>query len=787
MAAPTTTDETDPDATADAEAPYAEPDGPPDRDDDDVLEELRDRRTDAQRAWKDIREEGRKDVMCVAGDVWAAMDPDGLRQRQEASRPSIAPDELGQYINQVGNDVRQNKRSIKATPISGGADKKSADFIQGRLRQIEYRSNAQRDVYSPIFEDALQRSYGFGRFVAKRVSDTSRSMELWIEAFPNPDVVLPDPDGAMLAPDCSKIEWCFILDASRTRKQFKREFPTAQVVDFTDEHARLAPDWIKGDNITLAEYWVIERVSRRVVFLKTDPAKGLFWKDLPTKPADDAIDYEFTVDVPYVCQYLTNGVELLAKKGQKKRTPWPGKSIPIFSCFGKVLYVQGASGTQRRILSMVRLPRQPVMYYSYVRSCQAETIGGVPRATWVGYEGQFRGHEVDWQKASHEPVPFLTARPFTEATGNTLLPLPVRQSWDPPLQNLEMAAEGARRSIQAAMGTSPLPTEAQRVNQKSGKALDRIESSGQKGTYHFVDHLDGMVTRVGQLGAELIPFYDDTMGDVMIRNGKDEAVSQRINDPNDPNAVMVSPDHVHDITISVGPYAADEREASSDFADTIVGNQNLLNTVGPQKAAELTALAIRLKAVGPIGDEMADIISPREQDGAAPPTPQQVKALTAQGQQLQQENQQLQQAIQTDQAKQQATLEKAKIDAAASLQKADKDAQLAIELQRMKDATSIAVAKIAASAKGGIIEQEAANEALALMEEQAHEVGLTAMDQQHERDMAAQQHQQALEQGETAHAQALEANQQQGEMSTEQAEAQRAHAAEMAQAAPAES
>ncbi len=743
---------------------------PPARSDEDILLELRERRTYGTNAWSDRRDEGRKDVLCVGGKVWEAMDPQGLKQRQAAVRPALAPDEIGQYLNQTGNDVRQNKRSIKATPIGNGANKQTAEFIQGRIRQLEYRSNAQREVYSPIFEDALQRSYGFGRFVAQRVSDTSRNMELRIEAFPNPDVVLVDPDGAMLSPDCSKIQWAFILDASRTRKVFKREFgDDAEVTDFTEEHEKVAPDWIKGDHVTLAEYWIVEQARRRVVFLKSAPAVGVFEHKLPVPmPTGDArIDYEHWVDVPYVCQYLTNGIELLAKKGANKRTPWPGKSIPIFSCFGKALYMSNAEGTKCELMSMVRPMRGPVMYYSYIRTCQAEVVGGVPRATWVGYEGQFRGHEDEWTKANHEPVPFLVVKASVDGVGERL-PLPERQSWDPPLQNLEVVAEAARRSIQAAAGTSPLPTEAQRVNQKSGKALDRIEASGQKGSYHFVDHLDGMITRVGQMAAELIPHYDDTMGEVTVRNFKDEPIQQKINDPNDPKSVMVSSDHLHDITISVGPYEADEREASSDFADSILENVQLMQMLGPQKAAEIASEAVRLKGVGPIGDSIAEIISPKPPEPGQPPTPQMLQQQQAQAQALQQENGQLKQAIETEQVKQQATLEKARIDASSR----ERIAMAQIDAKRADNETKLAVAELGAKVDRLTLFLEER----ARLGVQAHEATQAAHDRTHDVVLAEQEHQHALEQGDVTHQQQLEA----GAVSSEQAMAQAEHAQEIA-------
>lgn len=703
-------------------APNAD-DLPPERPAEDVLEEIRENRDIAQRAWRDVREEGRKNVLCVAGEVWAAMDPAGLEQRQKAKRPAASYDELGQYINQTGNDVKQNKRSIRATPVGNGANQKTAEFRQARIRQIEYESNAQRDVYSPIFDDTLTRSYGFGRIISKRISDTSKRMKLLIESFPNPDVVLPDPYGAMLAQDCSKIQWCLILDASRTRKQFKREFGAdADIVDFTEEHARVAPDWIRSDSVTLAEYWCIEKVRRRVVYLKIAPDRGWFVHKLPRVPLDSEIVDEDIVDVPYVGQYLTNGVELLSKRGQPKRTHWPGKSVPIFSCFGKVLYVPGGAGTERRILSQVTLAREPAMGMAYATSCQLEAMGGVPRATFIAYEGQLRGHETEWQKANYEPVPYLVAKATTpESGGTTVLPLPVKQNWDPPLQNIEMVKESTRRAVQAAMGTSPLPTEAQRQNQKSGKALDSIRSSGQNGSFHFVDHLDGMITRVGQMLNELIPYYDDTVDDVPIRTLTDKPATQRINDPSDPDSITVDPEQIHDITISVGPYAADERQASSEFADAIIGNSELMQTIGPEKGKKVIAEAVRLKDVGPIGDSIAEIIDPKPPEEGQPPTPEQVQMLQAQLQQAQQQVQEATTALQTDQAKQASQVETARIKAEADAQQAMADtalkqaeADLKWQMAQLDSDTRLTITREQEATKLTIAREQIAAKAVAL-------------------------------------------------------------------------
>jgi len=518
------------------------------------------------------------------------------------------------------------------------------------------------------------------------------------------------------------------------------------------------------------------------VFLKADPDNGILSANLAVKlgrvPLDSEIASEEMIDFPYVCQYLTNGVELLTKPGQQKRTPWPGRSIPIFSCFGKVLYVDEAGASERRMLSMVRLMRQPVMGLAYGLTCKVETLGSVPRTTWVGYEGQFRGQEEAWTKANFEPVPYLVVKPFTEATGNQLLPLPVRQSWDPPLQNIEMTCESFRRSIQAAAGTSPLPTDAQRQNQKSGKALERIESTGQKGSFHHVDHLDGMITRVGAMAIELIPFYDDTVGEVTIRNAQDQPEQQKINDPNDPDAIMLSQDYLHDVTLSVGPAKESERQASSDFADTIVQNPQIAQVVGPQKAAELIALAIRLKDVGPIGDEMADIISPKPMDGNEPPTPQQVAELQAAGQQLQQQLQQAQQEIATDQAKQQASIQSAQIKAEADAVTAQAEVEMKWRIAQLEAETEIEKVRIQEATKLQLAEYEMRKveiQAEIDARQQALGVEQQASSEAHEAEQAERGRE--FESGEAAAAR---------EAAERQAAEGRAHEAEMAAASAAQ-
>src|SRR5204862_8259048 len=98
-------------------------------------------------------------MRCIAGAPWDAKD---RKARDDAGRPCLALDELGQYTNQVINDLRSNKRGIVVTPKGAGANDLTAKFRQGKIREIEYQSHATQ-AYTTLAENAIQRDYGFLR------------------------------------------------------------------------------------------------------------------------------------------------------------------------------------------------------------------------------------------------------------------------------------------------------------------------------------------------------------------------------------------------------------------------------------------------------------------------------------------------------------------------------------------------------------------------------------------------------------------------------------------------
>lgn len=703
---------------------------------DDFLKDLRDNCASDEGEWHPIRTEGQKDIKFIGGDPW---DAEEKRYRASKGRLCLSFDELGQYTNQAINDLFQNKRAIKVTPISSGASDKEAELRADAIRQIEYRSNAQQ-AYTVMFENAIQRSFGWVRVFTRYVDPkTKGETEIVIGSIPNPDMITPGP---FVMPNGSDLKRLTNREV-RTHAEFKREFPRARIKDLSSTELMSLDNisgWLRPNQVTIAEHWV---------------------KD------EDG----------HVCQYFTNGIEIF------KKVEWPGKEIPFVPCLGKVLYVQSEGKTERQIHSMIRLAREPFQAYCFTMTSIAEKLAQMPKFPYFVRKGSLSAASLaDLVRSVTEPVAAIEVEAMLPEMQTGPPEFPQRNPIDlADIQAGMAAAEAFRRTIQAAIGQSPLPTMAQRRNEKSGVALKEITDTGQRGSYHFVAHHEAAVTRVGEILNDLLTSHHGTEPKgLAVRKADDKTQMVQLNDPSWVNPDTQQPEHLafsdagFDVTLSTGPAVDSEREAASDFADLLLQSPEIAQIVGPEVMKQIIAISIKLKDVGPLGDQMAELISPSKQQGQD--DPQQMKAQMQKAQQaMDMQSKQLEaltQQLQTDQVK---------ADNAIKLQ--DLKNQHDIALQVQKDATAIKVAWLNARSKGVQIQMEADEEMIALGMDQQHEATQNEADRQHEAAMqamqggqaaqqtdqqgtqqaqqSAQDHQQQLEQGAAGHEQSLEQGAQQ--------------------------
>lgn len=661
---------------------------------DELLREIREDFTYFRDFWSDNHDEWKTDLKYVSGDPW---DADARMEREDNNRPVLSPDELGQYLNATINNLRQNKRAIKVNPTGSGANDADAQKRSAIIKGIEYKSNAQ-SAYTNAFENAINCGMGFFRVTTKIISKENE-VTPWIKIIENPLSVLLDPN-AKEADFCDQ-KRCFVMDVMRKR-DFVKKYPNAEKRSFEAEDVKAAPDWFQAENILVAEYWRID-------------------------------DYDENGEGGKVTQYVTNGLEIL------ETNEWPGSWIPIIPVTGKKMLVPRGSEIKIMYASMIRLARGPQKMLAYIASQEAEEFGMSPRAPFVGYVGQFETDADAWATANKVPRSFLQIDPMVDGATNQVLPLPTRPQFTPNAQAYEISKESWRRSIQASMGITPLPTAAQRQNEKSGVALDKIQSQQAIGSFHFTDNFDRAIENAGRQINELITKVMDTPRQVGVRNPDDShslmpvapagqmPEQQPTEQPIDPADAFDPQKGDFDVTISTGMSYQSQRAEASDFVDTLLGELPNL-PIPPQAKATLLAKAITLKDIGPIGDEMAKIIDPQGDGEPIPPQAQQMIAHLQQ--QLQEAGQAAQQLAQEKQGKMWETQGK--------LQQIAAQSQADMALEDKKLLAQITIAEINTKAQNESDREADRRELEAQFHDQAHDVALQAQ--------GAQQQQQAQEQ-----------------------------------------
>jgi hypothetical protein len=704
--------------------------------DEDLLQEIRERYDYAVEAWSAIREEATTDMRFISGDPW---DDEDRKEREEAGRPCINHDELNQYCNQAINQVRQSPPGIRIDPAGNGSSDKTAEFRQDMVRGIEYRSSAQ-DAYITAYENALQRSYGFFRITRDYVSDTSFDQEIQIRSIINADSVLYDPD--VKQPDWSDAMWCFVLDRLAL-PEFKRQNPNAQKKDFTDDDRRVARSWVDNKTVLTAEYWKVRLKNRTLLLIERSPDEGgpfvKFRDELKSMQGIQVLKNR-VVGQRSLTQYKTNGVEIL------KALPQPGKHIPIIPVVGKELYLDEGSGPERKLVSMVRLARDPQMSMAYLVTLEMEEAGLTPKVPYIGYVGQFETDKDTWDELTKVPRAYAQLDPIVDAATGQVLPKPDRVSFAPNFAAYEVAKDSCRRAVMSAIGITSLPTAAQRDNEKSGVALERIENQQSVGSFHFTSNLHRAMKLAGKIIDEWLPVVYDTEREIGIRRPDDSHQVVKINTQQPVDDGKGGQYHYrldaqgdHDISISVGPSYETQREAASDFLNTLI--TNLANLpLSPAQAQKLLALGIQMKQLGPKGDQMADIIAPPQQGPELPPQAQAaIQQAQAMAQQLQAE---LDKLLREKEGK---VVENQYRERIEQMKQATE-----IELKRIELEMKIGAAEITTKAQDESERRQWLTDLWTQLRDHAHEIGIQSSEQQHERDMHERQAAAAAEQAQIA-------------------------------------
>ncbi len=569
--------------------------------------EVLERFTTHWEADRDNRDDRIDDIRFRAGDQW----PDAVRQsREREGRPVITINRMGQFIKRVSGSLRQSHPAIDPFPVDDQSDPIIADIYAGIIRQIEYTSGAS-SVYSWGAECAI--SCGQGHWQIKtRYEREGFDQEIYLCRIIDPNAVTWDSGSVEM--DNSDAYECFVTEMItedeyfRRHPELKKEDKTQ--ADFPQEASRSWSQlyWREEKKVRVASRWWKQPKKRKIGM----NAEGQIF-DISTLPSNVIAGLKITrtrdIDDHEIMHQPMSGDDFLSDP-----KPWAGSHIPIVTCYGEEIPLDG------RLLrhGIIRWAKDPQRLYNYWRSAAAEMIALAPKAPWLVPHGMISGLEGYWNRANTTNFPYLPYKPderFPQLQ-------PRRQEMAQPPAAMWNEATIAQDDMKASIGIYDAAL-GQKSNETSGVAIEARQQEADTGSFVYMDNFEQAMRSTGQKLVDLIPKVYD--GERVVRilgaNG-DEAfavINKTVPGINGPQLINDISTSKFDVRIKVGPsYANAKAEAKQAFVQILQANPQLINAVGD---LWVDTLDIPPDVKAKMMERMKKIVPPQLTGEPVPPDP----------------------------------------------------------------------------------------------------------------------------------------------------------------------
>jgi len=380
------------------------------------------------------------------------------------ARPMLSISLLTQPGQLIQNQAANAHLGVDVQPVSEKANKDMAEVKQGLYRRIERDSNAH-EARLWALDRAKQAGRGWYRVNTQwdEDGDSPFDQEIVIERILRQDLVFIDP--AAQKADFSDARFG-IVAAWVPIDTFKEEWPNAEVPTSSSEFSSWAtadPEWVKSGGedqaVLVAEYYYKE-FDREDVTIKG--RKRIMER----------------VRVKY-CKLTAREV--------LEQQDYAGHYIPLIPVLGREL--QPFDG-ERRWEGIVRPARDGQMFFNFAASSLLERMALEPKAPFVGAEGQFAGHEEEWAQINTRNLPYAEYKPTSHE--GLLTPPPMRAQLDSTGMSLALQALAqAQDFVQSATAVHEpsLGDVPRRKDAQSGRAILALQQQSDAGTGHFLQSL----------------------------------------------------------------------------------------------------------------------------------------------------------------------------------------------------------------------------------------------------------------------------------------------------------
>lgn len=601
-------------------------------------------------AWSPQRRAASEDLHFFIGETqW----PEKVRREREAEGlPCLIINRLPQFVAQVVGDQRQNRPAIKVSPVDSGADKQTAEVLEGLIRNIEYISMA--DVaYDRSFEFPVICGHrGFIRVVTEYAGEDTFEQDLKIKGIINPLTVFWDPN--CKEPDYSDASHCYIVD----------DVPEET---FEAEHPGVDPaSWETSSNVDSKQNRVIETVRVVEAFWR-EPVKKTIVQLLDGRVVNaDDLD-SLQAEDPFVIVARDNEDKEIRREVDSHKIMWAkmtgaeildgprefikgARFIPVVPVAGFELNIEG----ETHQWGLVRYAKDPQQAYNFTRTKEIETIALAPKSPWIGTKRMFEGFENMWAQANAKAYSYLPYNPDPQAAGQA----PQRVA--PPATNgaLTNSSLQAVDEIKSVVGIYDASL-GQKSNETSGKAILARQRESDTATFTYIDNLSRAMRLLGKILIDLIPRVYDSERIVRVLgidgSEKQVRVNRRIGD------VVLHDLTVgkYDVAVSVGPsYATQRIEAANSMIEFMRAYPN-----GAPLMADLIAGSMDWPKAEEVAERLKSVLPPQVQAAGNPEAMAQLQQQQATQQQQPDPKVQVEQMeSQAQIAASQATIQKAQLD-----------------------------------------------------------------------------------------------------------------------------
>ena len=623
--------------------------------------------------------------------------PDDIRNvRKLDKRVCLTVNMTAQHCNQIINQIRMNRPSIKVSPVDSGADKKTAELLGGLIRNIQVASSAD-DAHDCAAEHAIYGGEGYWRIVTDYETPDSFNQVINIKPITNPSMVYIDPDAKEL--DKSDAAWGFVFE-DIPKEQFRQEYPGIDPESWSEE--TLKTGWADDSTVRIADYYYVEWKDDTACLL----GDGTTCLKSKLPPGAVVVKERKTKVKHWTWCKLVGGHD-----DPVEETEWLGDYLPIIAVVGKELNVNGQVVRK----GIVRDLKDPARMVNYAYSETVQTLALQNKVPYMAASEAISGYENVWKAANLENRAYLPYNAFDEE--GKPIPPPARQ---PPavmpaaqVDLLHLSTEQMRAASGQQNANFGIKSEA-----ASGVGIQRLKVQGEVATFHFPDNLARALKHEARVLIDLIQKYYDTPRVVRIL-GLDGSESQAMLHPKaagyneaksqiDEEVQQIFNPTVgrYDVTIDTGPaYQTQRQEAFAALSEIAAKNPQLM-----QVAGDLVFRAADFPMADELADRLAKTLPPQLQDKKGQPEiPPEVQQHLQQADQMAQMaaqhidelTQELEQAKQGEAAK--IAGEKAKTEremaaiqskAELQMQQAEIDAQIAIRKAAIEADTKKQIAQM---------------------------------------------------------------------------------------------